>query len=250
MALITNCTVIINVKNGEKTIEKAIDSALMQSIRPKVMIIDNQSDDKTFELCNKKEIYYLKTPHSMTLAEARNFGLKNLEKDCNFFCFLDADDYYHKKNSLEKIISCFEKKTASVFGQAKVINKYGKFIKKFTKKKKKKYFFNDLVKRYEICWSAQCFNYEMVRGINFDESLNICEDLDFNLKVSKIGDILYFDKVVSIFLVSEDSNLLNNLDLYFKELKQIKNNYSISIFRSIFLFSPYFKNILKKYLHI
>ena len=90
----------------------------------------------------------------------------------------------------------------------------------------------------------------MVKGVNFDESLNICEDLDFNLKVSKVGDILYIDEFVSIFLVSEESNLLNNLDLYFEELKQIRKIYSISIFSSLFLFSPYFKNILKKYLNI
>lgn len=141
MALITNCTVIINVKNGEKTIEKAINSALMQSIQPKVIIIDNQSDDKTFELCNKKEIYYLKTPYAMTLAEARNFGLKNLEEDCNFFCFLDADDFYHKKNSLEKIISCFEKKNCFSFRASKSNKQVWEIYKKIYKEKEKKIFF-------------------------------------------------------------------------------------------------------------
>lgn len=88
---------VIAVKNGEKTIERAITSLLNQT-KPlqKIVVIDDHSTDNTTNIVrrftdSKTPIELVEITPSRWVFLARNEGLKYLKSD--YFFFLDADDW-------------------------------------------------------------------------------------------------------------------------------------------------------------
>lgn len=89
-------TVIVPVYNGEKTIQKCIDSILMQSYTDfKIIIINDGSTDKTNEVlnnlyANNKNIEILQQ-QNQGVSAARNLGLNKVKTE--YVSFVDADDF-------------------------------------------------------------------------------------------------------------------------------------------------------------
>ena len=90
-------TVIINVYNGEKYIQKCINSVLSQTYQNlEVLIIDDGSTDNTNYICKKindKRIRLI-TQKNHGLSYSRNAGIKNAKG--KYIYFVDADDYIEK----------------------------------------------------------------------------------------------------------------------------------------------------------
>ena len=116
-------SVIINCKNSEKYLKEAVDSVLDQSYENfEIIIVDNNSKDSTSKIIKSLgdfRIKYFKLNNSLSLGEARNFGLKN--SNGKFIGFLDSDDFWHCEK-LEKSliqfnndqIAKFKSKNASI----------------------------------------------------------------------------------------------------------------------------------------
>ncbi len=92
-------SVIINVRNGEKFLERAISQILSQSQLPhKIIIYNNFSSDHTYQIANKyidryKNLFILQTSTEyLSLYRARNYALQLVRTP--FFCFLDVDDLW------------------------------------------------------------------------------------------------------------------------------------------------------------
>ncbi len=92
-------SVIIPVYNGEKTLNKAVDSVLNQSLAElQIILIDDGSTDKTPVLLQQykmsdNRIETLTHSKNQGLGAARNSGIKLATGEYLFF--LDADDYLH-----------------------------------------------------------------------------------------------------------------------------------------------------------
>ena len=88
-------TIILPAFNAEKTIARAIQSALSQEYSNlEVIVIDDGSTDSTFNICQKialsdKRLKVIHTTNSGP-SSARNKGLQ--EARGQYICFLDADD--------------------------------------------------------------------------------------------------------------------------------------------------------------
>ena len=98
-----NCkiSVIIPVYNGEKYINKAIDSVLNQTFRPfEIIVIDDGSTDGTEDALSqygdKIKVYKQK---NQGVCRARNAGLQRAKGD--WVAQLDADDWWNV-NKLDK----------------------------------------------------------------------------------------------------------------------------------------------------
>ena len=102
-------SVVMPVYNGEKYIQKAVDSVLAQEVSLELIIIDDGSTDRTEEVLEKyknhEEIRCLKNKKNTGVSGSRNRGVK--EARGTYVAFLDADDWW-EKDKLKKQIALLE----------------------------------------------------------------------------------------------------------------------------------------------
>ncbi len=126
----TEASVIIPVKNRERTIEDAIQSALNQktNFSFNIIVIDNHSSDGTTEkiryLADKDEriIHIVPTREDLWIGGCWNEGIDHIR--CGKFAVqLDSDDVYESETTLETIVETFyREKCAMVIGSYKTTN--------------------------------------------------------------------------------------------------------------------------------
>ena len=97
--MIFSISVIIPAYNVEPFIEKAINSAILQSSVEEVVVIDDGSTDNTLKIVKtmqslntKIKIFHHKYSLNQGRSASRNLGIKNAA--ANYIAFLDADDFY------------------------------------------------------------------------------------------------------------------------------------------------------------
>lgn len=103
-------SIIIRTYNSEKTIRRAVESALNQNLPKKdfeVIVIDDGSDDRTFEILKtyKKKIRLIKQEHQGAIKLA-NLGFRIAKG--KYLILLDSDDYY-SPNILKKMVAVLDK---------------------------------------------------------------------------------------------------------------------------------------------
>jgi hypothetical protein len=121
-------SVIIPVKNREKTIEEAIQSALKQEtdFSFNVIVVDNHSSDSTTQLLN--ELAEKKNRIVHIIPERNDLGIGGcwneaiLSSYCGKFAVqLDSDDLYLNEQTLQKIVDKFyQDKCAMIIGSYKL----------------------------------------------------------------------------------------------------------------------------------
>lgn len=92
-------SVIIPVYNGERFIEKAINSALQQPEVSEVLVVNDGSTDNSLEIVEniqskdpRIQVHFHENNENKGRSASRNLGIKNANG--NFIAFLDADDFY------------------------------------------------------------------------------------------------------------------------------------------------------------
>lgn len=123
-------SVVIPVRNREKTIGDAIESVMKQKTGFifNLIIVDNHSTDKTTEILKEYASNYENLVH--IIPEQKDLGIGgcwNLavhDSRCGKFAVqLDSDDLYSDETTLEKIIKVFyEEKCAMVIGSYRMTN--------------------------------------------------------------------------------------------------------------------------------
>lgn len=123
-------TVIIPVRNREKTIRDAIESVLKQKtdFSFNVIVVDNHSTDDTTEILaeyarkHKDIIHYIPMRQDLGIGGCWNEAINH--SLCGQFAIqLDSDDLYADEHTLEKIVATFEReKCAMVIGSYQMTN--------------------------------------------------------------------------------------------------------------------------------
>ncbi len=117
-------SVIIPVKNREKTIADAVNSALSQKTRSKfnIIIVDNHSTDRTTEIIkdlaknDNRIIHLIPDRKDLEIGGCWDIAINN-NKCGKFAIQLDSDDLYSNYNTIQKIIAGFyEQKCAMLVG--------------------------------------------------------------------------------------------------------------------------------------
>lgn len=88
-------SVVIAVYNGEKTIRRAIESVLAQTLPPReIIVVDDGSTDETYRIVSRygPPVKVLRQPNQ-GVAAARNAGVEAAQGE--WVAFLDADDCYY-----------------------------------------------------------------------------------------------------------------------------------------------------------
>ncbi len=114
-------SVIIPVKNREKTIGEAVESALSQktSFEHNVIVVNNHSTDKTGEILEGMSRKYKNLIHIIPGEKYLNIGgcwqLAISNENCGEYAIqLDSDDIYSHQNVLEEMVSRFEEKSCGM----------------------------------------------------------------------------------------------------------------------------------------
>ncbi|MDY6782131.1 MAG: glycosyltransferase [Cyanobacteriota bacterium] len=123
-------SIIIPVYNGEKTIEKTLNSVFQQTFQDiEILIIDDGSQDKTLEIVNKTGESKLKI-HSQKnsgQAAARNKGIELAKGE--YIAFLDADDLW-TPDKLERQLNSLQThpEAAVAYSWTDYIDESGSFV--------------------------------------------------------------------------------------------------------------------------
>jgi len=104
-------SVVIPAYRCSETIQKAIDSVLIQSVPLELIIINDCSpedlDTVIMPYLVKENVIYLRNDHNMGVAKSRNRGVRKARG--NYIAYLDADDYW-TDDKLEKQLYVMEEK--------------------------------------------------------------------------------------------------------------------------------------------
>ena len=195
---LSNFTVVIRVKNEERWIGYAIQSVLDHLIKPEIVIVDNNSSDKTIDIIK----FFAENPNlnnevnnyskikivniaNYSPGRALNLGVKSASK--KYIMILSAHCILKKFNEVN-IIKDLEKNSCVFGNQIPVWN--GKKISKrylwshFSNKKTKN-MYSELEKRYFLHNALAVYKKDTLKKFPFDENLTSKEDRYWANKIIK-----------------------------------------------------------------
>lgn len=189
-------SVIIPVYNVEKYLCQCINSVLEQTFSDlEVLLVDDGSKDLSGDICD--EYAHLdrrvRVYHKINggLSSARNAGIELARGE--YIIFLDSDDYWLERESLEKLVSTAERFRADIVrGEYKEVDEYGEdlLIKEYPNKKDKQNQILSSAEFYKSIINGENFSVLFLfkrslfaQGLRFDENRCFQEDIDLNIRL-------------------------------------------------------------------
>lgn len=192
-------SVIVPVFNNAAYVGNCIESILNQSFTDfELIIIDDGSTDKSFEICSKYEksdnrVHVIKQTNN-GVSSARNLGLEIAKG--NFIAFVDSDDEVHKdylkilydNRKYDGLVVCKLTSNKANFGDyndKRILNLLEAQISVFC---------NNGIQGFPVC---KLFDMEIIRKnkLRFDTNITISEDLLFVIEYLSYchNDVCFID---------------------------------------------------------
>ena len=257
-------SVIIPVYNGEKYIQRCIDSVFNQTYsNVEIIVVNDGSTDNTENILKKYSDIILINKKNEGVSMARNTGLSLATGDYVYFC--DADDYL-EKDAFEVLVKEYDENDLIRFGHY-VVN---------GDQKKKKTNADDVLAEVDLTFNNEqlleylisnkteghlwnyLFKLSVIKDnkILFDEELFYQEDVMFLLKYClNIKNIKIISNPLYNYFVNENSvtkniessirNLSSIANLRHKMLKLLKDNDKMNLSS---LLEQRFLNLLLSYI--
>jgi len=221
-------SVIINCYNGEKYLRETIDSVLNQSYQNwEIIFWDNNSTDQSANILKsyrENRIKYFYTDKHRKLYDARNLAYEKSQGD--FFCFLDADDYF-LNNYFERQLKLFDDKDVGFscsnhFYKDETKNK---FWIRFKKKQSDGYVLSDLLKNYNVGLPTLFIKRSALHKAEklFDSSYTYLGDFDLVIKLSASLKMARSHVPLSVYRLHENNLSNKNHSIQLKELENWYN---------------------------
>jgi glycosyltransferase involved in cell wall biosynthesis len=230
----------MNCYNGEKYVEKSIESILKQTYDNfEIVFWDNNSTDKTAEIVKKfndSRIKYYKGTENVVLGEARNLGISKCVGE--FIAFLDSDDLWLPKK-LELQIPQFDDPKVGIVICNTIFftDDYHVKLLRYSKPPVCGSIPNILVKNYHISLETVIVRAVLLQqyNIRFEKDYEIIEEFDFILKLSCFTKISFVDETLAMWRMHPNSISNIKENLYPLELRNwicniVKDDFYISKF--------------------
>jgi glycosyltransferase involved in cell wall biosynthesis len=201
-------SVVITCYNNEKTILKAIQSAIDQSYKNiQIIVVDDFSKDRSRDVLvgvSDSRFNFIFLPKNCGVSAARNAGYRQAKGD--FVTQLDGDDYYHPDKIENEVNVAVKNSGAAVFSRFEVI-KNGRSIWKFGDiiRKSEVISYRGILYRTEYLGRDWLIPASVLNNIYFDEGRNLYEDWHFALNVARRTNVFYIDKIGTYYMKSNDS---------------------------------------------
>ena len=215
-------SIIMNCHNGEKFINRSIQSILKQKYQNfEIIFYDNFSNDNTRKIIKQykdKRINYYKSNKYLKLYDARNKAIKKSKGE--YITFLDVDDEWHKEK-LKYQIEQFYKFNHDVSYTNYWVGKYNK--KKIFKKKIEcfdiKY---QILNDYPIGISTSMVKSYIFFKENylFNKNYEIIGDFDFFFRISKRFKFKCINQPLVTLYNHGGNSSIKNLHVQIKEFKK------------------------------
>lgn len=213
-------SVIIPVYNGEKYIERCLESVLNQTLDGiEIICIDDGSTDNTLKLLQKYKSYgnvKIITQKNMGPAAARNIGMK--EALGKYIAFVDSDDYI-ETSMYNEMYNIAEGNQLDIV-MCNYVNEYAEKVRvkaEFDLPKEtiidkvniKKYIYPNLMKDgvYSVLWN-NIYKKTLIDACTslIPENIKYGEDLVFQIKLYDMTNRMYFiDKAFYHYIHRENS---------------------------------------------
>ena len=233
-------SILMNCYNGEKYVEKSIESVLKQTYDNfEIVFWDNNSTDKTAEIVknfNDSRIKYYKGTENVVLGEARNLGISKCVGE--FIAFLDSDDLWLPKK-LELQIPQFDDPKVGIVICNTIFftDDYRVKLLRYSKPPVCGSIPNILVKNYHISLETVIVRAVLLQqyNIRFEKDYEIIEEFDFILKLSCFTKISFVDETLAMWRMHPNSISNIKENLYPLELSNwicniVKDDFYISKF--------------------
>ena len=224
-------SVILNCYNSEKYVSQAIESVLNQSYANwELICFDNNSNDNTVNLIksyNNTRVFIYINEVNENLSIARNKAISKANGD--LIAFLDSDDIWLPQKLYEQV-QIFKAKPnlGLVYNDAYYFRDEVEIHMQLYKYRKNYVgnCFDKLLVDYFLCISTCMVNKKSLisKQIEFDNILNVCEDLDYFLKISLFFEIGYVNQPLVKYRVHNNSMTYNQTKLFIIEREIIRNN--------------------------
>lgn len=222
-------SVVIPVKNREKTVLRAIESVKNQrDVHLQIIVVDDGSTDNTVKNIQKQhpQIVIVHNKISQGAAKARNKGATMAKFD--YICFLDSDDTWESDHITKSISFIIDNNCDGSFSQFNNIIGANFQAINFDKDKTLNILENILNETTFDCrTSTFVFKKEAFLDIKFDESLKKYQDWDIAFRFSKKYTFC-LNRVNTVNLFMEEENRMSNSN-NIEALKYFFNKHSNSI---------------------
>ena len=222
-------SVIVNCYNGEKFVNRCIQSILSQKHKNlEIIFWDNLSTDRTPILVKKfkdKRIKYFKSYKHTKLYEARNLAIRKAKG--KFVSFLDIDDTWEKNKLSLQIKKILKTKSDICFSNHWIFEKK---LKIFKNKIYSKNIFHQILNDYPISILTVIMKREIFNKLNyfFDSKYEIIGDFDLFFRLSKKIKFCTIDKPLATYYIHQNNLSIKKISLEIKEFeKWIKKNSDI-----------------------
>ncbi len=254
-------SVIVNIYNAEKTLERAVDSLLNQTLKDiEIILVDDGSSDNSASIIDSYASKYQNIVafhnDNMGVSGSRNFGLSKISAD--YFGFLDSDDYalpdmfekLYKKISEEDcdLVLCGYREvfTGSLTYdrnyEGLIINNACNFITEYIKENVGAYLWNKLYKTEIIKNNGVLFNDDVIIG---EDVLFLFDYLKYAKQISVISECLYeylrndtsicakYYNNMDKFYITGYTAIENTLDYLKIDDEQLKTNNRINLLKTL-----------------
>lgn len=256
-------TIAIPTYNSDKTILETLKSVLNQTYKDfQLLIVDNNSTDKTIDLVKK-----IKDSRIKIYKNKKNIGMFQNMNKCIKLCktkylkILSSDDLL-EPTCIEKHLEIFEKYPSVnlLFNTNKVVNEQGNklIVRRYFNKNKKinggvlinlilKTGRNPIGEPSNV--SFRMFPINKYK-LNFNTSFKYVSDLDLWIRLLKYGDAFYISEILSSFRLHRTGATASLFKKAIQEHSKIISLYSdefnLSLFDIIFVNIKLYINLLLK----
>jgi glycosyltransferase involved in cell wall biosynthesis len=217
-------SVIIPVWNNAKTIKKAVESCLNQTLLPlEILICDDGSTDeskKVVKSISSPLIRWIEGKHSGKPAIPRNKGIKKSKGE--WIAFLDADDVWLPNKLKSQITAMKQTKCLAICTNAYKKKKGVKEKKLFFEFPQKNLTLIEMLKTNFVICSSILLHYTLLKNVvGFPENKRLIsvEDYSFFLRIASQTNIIYLNQPLVIYTDEPDKSIRSKIKTKPKLLK-------------------------------
>jgi len=202
-----NVSVILTVKNEERTIGCAIESVLrIDYPNYEVIVVDGGSEDKTVTIAKNHGVRIIQMKDS-TPGQGRNIGIVNSSHP--IVAFVDGDCYVKNKEWLRNAVNLLRQEGVGGVGGPVIPSSESPYVSRAFMDVLSTFFANagsSQFARYkrqrEVESISSCnsvYRREAIeRGCLFAEDLKFCEDADLSYRIRKLGYRLVYSPKITV----------------------------------------------------